>query len=359
MATVVTERDRHLCGVISEVKWIGVEGVKRLLPGRAEPEIRSALARLMRGPRELLRSERVFGRRGPETLYSLTEAGLVEAAELLDREVEPAPREFNQTLLEHHSGLVELYLGLLTHSLPAAMERKRLRPDLSPNIRKHLLSDLFARAAHPTWRWTMSASARLEWKAYVSAASPRQDKYILPDATVEFPKVKVRAFVEYETGENPLVAHGQKPNATLNKLQRYAQYLGWKDPMKATSWYGERFPDGFHPYLLFVERSARRVETTKEVVKAWESKEWHGRPPLRVRVHTVDECVRRFVSWTGSEPEATPERTITLTSREASALLEGVQSLRNQSAASRLPWPPPGLKREQSFAGVLQRLSER
>lgn len=358
MAMMVTERDRHLCGVVSEVKWIGVEGVKKLLPGRAEPEIRNVLARLSTGPRELLRKQKVYGRNGPETMYALTDAGLVEAQELLGRVVEPASREFNQSLLEHHNRVIDLYLGLLTHGVRQQFEAKKVPSGLDPNERKKLLSDVYARATH-SWRWTTSASERLEWREFANATRPAQDRFIMPDAIVEFPQAKRRAFVEYETGENVLVGHGQKPSATLNKLERYAAFMSQRVQVgigNAPTWYANRYPDQLRPYLVIVAPSGR-VATTEAVFKEWKHRKWALGLPFEVRILTSEGAVERMLSWAGVDVPPVPKpRECTLTEREVSAVQQAFDALRNQAAASKLPWPPPGFGREQSLIRVFRRM---
>ena len=85
MATIITERDRNLCGVLGEMKWIDGARAERLLPGRAAAEVRSALDRLTKGQRQLFRKERWMSRRGMEPAYCLTDAGHQEACQLLER----------------------------------------------------------------------------------------------------------------------------------------------------------------------------------------------------------------------------------------------------------------------------------
>ena len=156
MATIITERDRNLCGVLGEMKWMDGARAERLLPGRAGAEVRSALDRLTKGQRQLFRKERWMSRRGMEPAYCLTDAGHQEACQLLERELEPPPREFNAQGMEHHFGVVDLYLGLLTHGLPGELARRRLHAGMDPSMRRKLLPRKYARTSALSFSWYRS-----------------------------------------------------------------------------------------------------------------------------------------------------------------------------------------------------------
>lgn len=358
MATIITERDRNLCGVLGEMKWMDGARAERLLPGRAGAEVRSALDRLTKGQRQLFRKERWMSRRGMEPAYCLTDAGHQEACQLLERELEPPPREFNAQGMEHHFGVVDLYLGLLTHGLPAELARRRLHAGMDPSMRRKLLQDVFARAAHPGWRWTMAANeSRLPWRQLVAPGSPLQERYLQPDAVLEVPRASKRSFIEYESGAHTLQPVGpNKPNATMAKLKRYGDFItgvARVEKDKAITWYAAKYPDGLQPELVLVEPTERRIAHVEQVVKLWLKERYLGREPFRVKVLTPEKTVARYLTWLDVVPAPRP-RTTALSEREAAALVEYFEGVKRLAGQRALPHQP--LPREQSVAGLMKRL---
>lgn len=357
MVTKVTERDRHLCGVLGEVRWVDVARMHRLLPGRALGEVRSTLERLTTG-RALFRREQWLSRRGYESVYCLTDAGYQEAVQLLERELEAPPRELNAQLMEHHFGVVDLYLGLLTHGHDAELQRRGVRPELPPQLRRRLLQDLYAKPVHPQWRWTMDASeARLPWRQALQPGRPVQDRYLQPDAVIELPQHRVRSFIEFESGAHTLQpVSPDKPNATSAKLARYGQFLTGRVPPPApigTTWYAQRYRDDYRPELVLVEPTLARVQNVKAVLAAWLRSNHSGREPFKVRVLTPAETVERYRLYVGAPPASRP-RAAALTEREASALVDyvnGVRRLVEQRALAREPLP-----RELSVSALMKRI---
>lgn len=357
MATIITERDRNLCGVVGEMKWIDGKRAERLLPGRAEAEVRSALDRLTKGQRQLFRKERWMSRRGMEPAYCLTDAGHLEACQLLERELEPPPREFNAQLIEHHFGVVDIYLGLLTHGLPAELERRRLHAGMDPAVRRRLLHDVFARASHPTWRWTLAAAeARLPWRELVQVGSPLQERYLQPDAVLEIPRYSMRSFIEYESGAHTIQPVGpNKPNATTAKLNRYGDFItgvARVENGRGISWYATKYTDRLKPELVLVEPSERRVAHVEQVITQWLQQRYVGREPFKVRVLTPEKTVARYLKYLDAPAPRT--RAAALSDREAAALveyLEGVKRLPGRGAPHAHPLP-----REQSVEILVKRL---
>lgn len=356
MATIITERDRNLCGVLGEMKWMDGARAERLLPGRAGAEVRSALDRLTKGQRQLFRKERWMSRRGMEPAYCLTDAGHQEACQLLERELEPPPREFNAQLMEHHFGVVDIYLGLLTHGLSAELARRRLHAGMDPSMRRKLLQDVFARAAHPGWRWTMAANeSRLPWRQFVVAGGPVQDRYLQPDAVLEVPRHSKRSFIEFESGAHTIQPVGpNKPNATMAKLRRYGDFItGLARVEPRTTWYAAKYPDGLKPELVLVEPTERRVAHVQQVVELWLKERYLGKEPFRVKVLTPEKTVARYLTWLDVVPAPQPRATA-LSEREAAALVEYLDGVKRLAAQRTLPHQP--LPREQSVAGLMKRL---
>jgi len=291
-----------------------------------------------------------------EPAYCLTDAGHQEACQLLERELEPPPREFNAQLMEHHFGVVDIYLGLLTHGLPAELARRRLHPGMDPATRRKLLQDVFARAAHPGWRWTMAANeSRLPWRQLVAAGSPLQERYLQPDAVLEVPRQSKRSFIEYESGAHTLQPVGpNKPNATMAKLRRYGDFItGLATVEPRTTWYRAKYPDELKPELVLVEPTERRVDHVEQVVKLWLKERYLGKEPFRVKVLTPEQTVARYLTWLDVAP-APRARATALSEREAAALVEYLAGVKRLAAQRALPHQP--LPREQSIAGLLKRL---
>lgn len=356
MATIITERDRNLCGVVGEMKWIDGARAERLLPGRAGAEVRSALDRLTKGQRQLFRKERWMSRRGMEPAYCLTDAGHQEACQLLERELELPPREFNAAGMEHHFGVVDVYLGLLTHGLPGELRRRGLQAGMDPAMRRKLLQDLFARAAHPAWRWTLAANeSRLPWRQLVTVGSPLQERYLQPDAVLEVPRYEMRSFIEFESGAHTIQPVGpNKPNATMAKLKRYGEFItGLAKVESRTTWYAAKYPDGLKPELVLVEPTERRVAHVQEAVTLWARERYQGKAPFKVRVLTPEKTVARYLTYLDAAP-APRLGVVTLSEREAAALVEYVEGAK-RLAANRAG-PAQRLPREQTVSGLMKRL---
>lgn len=356
MVSIVQERDRHLCGVLSEVRWLDVSRVKKLMPGRVDGEVRNALGRMTKEPRQLFAKHQWMSRRGLESVYSLTEMGAYEAARLFDREVEVPPGEPNAQTLEHHLGCVDIYLSLLTAAVSRRLEKLQLESVEEPGARRRLLQNVYASAIHPGWRWTMAAVAtRLPWQQATSAQL--FDRHLEPDAVVEFPRanngVGARSFLEFETGSHTLHANNpNKPNATEAKLRRYAQFLTLKNPVTGRTWYASKYSDNFIPDVTLVEPSERRVKNVEALVAAWAQREHRGREPFKVRVLTPDGVAKRYALLSGGATALSPTPVV-MSAREAAAMKEFLEAARSRAATEF-----GSLPRADSVATFLNRLKE-
>lgn len=286
----VAERDRHACALVREARTLSAEQLVRLLlPGRSERSARWLL-RFLVDSGLLRREEAWVGLDGLTSVYSVTPDGDSQAERVapggvsLDA-VEPAS-------LAHHLALAELYVRLQEATLPRAPPpAKRGRP-------KRGMS-LYARATHPAWRWLAGGeSVSLPWKEYAKGAL--KDRLIRPDAVLELVGQRRRLFLEEETGSHTVRAVSpDKPGATTEKVKRYVAYVsGFVDANARTTWYQQRYADGFKPELVLLQPSEARCATVREAVASI------ARPPLTLHVWTLEAAVKALVADLGLRPAA-------------------------------------------------------
>lgn len=285
----VTERDRHACAMVREARTLSAEQLVRLLlPGRSERAARWLL-RFLVDSGLLRREEAWVGLDGLTSVYSVTPDGDSQAERVapggtsLDA-VEPAS-------LAHHLALAELYVRLQEATLPRAPPTKRGRPKTG--------TSLYARATHPAWRWLAGGeSVSLPWKEYAKGAL--KDRLIRPDAVLELVGQRRRLFLEEETGSHTVRAVSpDKPGATVEKVKRYVAYVtGFVDAHARTTWYQQRYADGFKPELVLLQPSEARCATVREAVASI------ARPPLTLHVWTLEAAVKTLVADLGLRPAA-------------------------------------------------------
>lgn len=310
----VTERDRHACALVREARTLSAEQLVRLLlPGRSERSARWLLRSLVDSG--LLRREDAWvGLDEMTSVFSVTPAGDAQAERVapggisLDA-VEPAS-------LAHHLALAELYVQLHEATLPRSVPSKRGRPRAGTSA--------FARATHPAWRWLVGGEAvSLPWREYAKGAL--KDRLIRPDAVLEVVGHRRRLFLEEETGSHTVRAVSpDKPGATTEKVKRYVAYVsGFVDANARTTWYQQRYADGFRPELVLLQPSEARCATVREAVASL------VRPPLQLHVWTLEAAVKALVADLGLKPPSAPAELptgraapegLSLTPAEAAAL---------------------------------------
>lgn len=281
---VVTERDRHACALVREARTLSAEQLVRLLlPGRSERAGRWLLRSLV--DLGLLRRDAWVGLDGLTSVYSVTQDGDSQA-----ERVAPGGVSFDAVeaaSLPHHLALAELYVRLQEAALtrPAAPAR-RGRPKAG--------AALFARANHPAWRWLVGGeSVSLPWREYAKGAL--KDRLIRPDAVLELVGQRRRLFLEEETGSHTVRAVSpDKPGATTEKVKRYVAYVsGFVDANARTTWYQQRYADGFKPELVLLQPSEGRCATVRAAVASL------ARPPLTLHVWTLETAVKTLVTDLG------------------------------------------------------------
>jgi hypothetical protein len=218
----------------------------------------------------------------------------------------------------------------------------------------------------PKFRWIGAEGMRLK------AFEKGKCRLVLPDAAIELPYEKRRIFIEYETGEQPLVrpdAEGSAPN----KADRYDLFVhGWAE--KNTTWYARTFTDGFAPEVLFVTTNLARKTSLVGVIDAWKKKRNSN---LRISVQLLDELIptlrtrlaeaRPAPVESEGNPPVRPGMPISATREELVALERCINDLVNVVKGVRhairdnlpLAKPPEYPRSWQSADAVLKRLGIR
>lgn len=278
---VVTDRDRHACALVREARTLSAEQLKRLVaPGRQDNAQRWMLRSLV--TMGLLRRESWVGREGVTPVYSLTANGDYEAERVAPGGSSADPVDIAS--MAHHLELTELYVRLHEASLSTAVRELPSSPRRGG--RGRALEAVYARGAHPSWRWMVAGDAvSLPWKEYAKGAL--KDRVIRPDAVLELVNLRRRLFVEQETGSHTIRAVSpDKPGATTEKVKRYATYVsGFVDVQARTTWYAHRYGDGFRPELVLIEPSEARCVAVRAAIQPL------VRAPLVVHVWTLEAAV--------------------------------------------------------------------
>lgn len=289
----LTERDRHLCGVLAHARWLTTPQLYRLcFPGRHERDYLRRLHILSTskgGAVPLLERHKWVTRDGVKHVWGLTADGYGEAGLLLDEELVVPPVDFEPETMAHHVALTELYVGLLAAPVDAALAR--VPPRLTPAQRQKALAGLYARAYHRAWRWTVVGDrTQLPWKLYEDGR--QKDKVLRPDAVLELLADKRRLFIEAETGTHTVVPRhaDNKPNSTMAKLDRWETYMsGLGDIGARRTWYQVRYPDAFAPEVIFLVHNEKRVATVEAAMSDWRRKTPGAR--LETRALTLSQVL--------------------------------------------------------------------
>lgn len=131
------------------------------------------------------------------------------------------------------------------------------------------------------FRWIGAEGTRLSCKDHKG-----KTRLALPDAVIELPRERRRIFIEYETGDQPLVRPDAEGSGT-NKLTAYDLFMfGWAE--QKVHWYDKKFGDNLRPEVLFVTPSAARKKSLTKVVATWR-KEKDSK--LHVTVHLLEEAI--------------------------------------------------------------------
>lgn len=295
------------------------EQLKRLVaPGRQENAQRWMLRSLV--AMGLLRREDWAGRGGVTPVYSVTANGDYEAERVAPGGSSADPVDVAS--MAHHLELTELFVRL--HEAAVLRAVRALPPAPRRGGRGRALEAVYARGAHPSWRWMVAGDAvSLPWKEYSKGAI--KERLIRPDAVLELVNHRRRLFLEQETGSHTIRAVSpDKPGATTEKVKRYAAYVsGFVDAHARITWYQHRYADAFQPELVLIEPSEARCVAVRAAIQSL------VRAPLVVHVWTLETAVTALTAELGlgvglaSEVPTGREEApagLTLSSSEATAL---------------------------------------
>jgi hypothetical protein len=217
-------------------------------------------------------------------LWALTTAGYAVAGSELGRLLKVPRVDVGAAFAEHSAFLTDLFVQIVRPFV-----RARTRPRDLP------------------FRWDVADDVDLPWKE-IAPAGEMRSRVLRPDAVLEMPQAKRRAFIECETGTHTLTPlSAEKTQATVRKLERYDTYVsGFADARTRTTHYQQKYSDGWPCEVLFLVQSASRRRTTSEALVATrQSQSTHvvaGAFTLEEAVHyirqtlpSVDAPRRRFV----------------------------------------------------------------
>ena len=304
----LTERDRQLLAVLVMARYLSTAQVGRLFfPGRHESIPRRRLGILWGGRDRQLRAPYLVRHTfrtyegGPESIWAPADRAYLVAHYVLGEPRQPpTTAEVGAEYLEHVVSTNELLVGLLLPKAGASVA-----------------------AAHRGFHWLSADSLRLCFDHFDLREGRARARVIVPDATVELPFCRVRAFIEYESGAH-LLSDPANEGSTTSKLHRYERYLsGLADASKGLTWYRKEFADELSPEVLFVAATPARRDSINSVIAGWRNSS-SGRS--RARALCVGEAIAELRARAGSPaagqpaPRVEPEPRPGLDEREVKAL---------------------------------------
>ena len=274
----IQPRDRDILGLLGAARYLSTVQIASLffdVRDKATPGRRlRKLARARGGG--YVKVEYYPGLEGERVqVWSLTHAGY-EVAEM----AAPVPMNYSTEpvrppFLEHLIWLNELLVALaLTSGVP-------IRPSEMP------------------FHWQYGQKEPLSFRSRGPDGTPTL-KQVIPDAIIDLPKARRRIFVEAERGTHTIVpTDPSRAGATVVKYERYEAFFGdvIDAPAQSTA-YRTHFPDGLHPELLFMVRTATRRDRIRRAIEDRRSRD-PGPPAFDVEVLTVGEAVERYRSLLG------------------------------------------------------------
>lgn len=360
------ERDYQLLALMAEARCLSAEQLRRLFFRAADESImRRRMAKLAADPRALVKRVEWYSRTGVKYAWCLTPAGYVEAERFAEAERDVPRDDIGAEYLDHHVLLTELLVGLIAAPVDAAVAK------LDARSGRQQIGRIFARAAHPAFRWTVVGDRDLPWKQ--SNGSKLEARVLRPDALLEIVASRRRIFVESEIGTHTIVAaSSSKTGATTSKMDRYESFCTLvTGPSTRKTWYAERFADGFKPEVLFLVRTAVRQSAVQRAVDAWRAVH-----PLAVgtfRVATVEHAVTSLLPQVSSVTASdNAERTAPPVPKSAGALAAAeIKVLFNYFTSAQADFkarrdrarasgavPPSYPSNEREVYALLQRLRE-
>jgi len=312
----LTNRDRHLLGVLATARYLSSEQIHRLFfSGRTEAACRGRLFLLAglgkeRKPLSYVRRLRFRSFEGQWfSVWAPTIQGYLIARSVLGKEVKAPAYDVSAHFLEHSIRLNDLLVALLQTT------DKRI-----PSMPR------------APFHWVPSDSSRLPWQEYEGNQRGTVTRIVQPDAILEIPGLRRRLFLECEMGTHTIVtANPEKYGATTNKIDRYNKFMAtYVDGDFSKTYYEQTFPDRWSPELLFLVHSQVRKE---HVERAIEKMKWvWTRNALPTRALTFDEAPARIRALIETaDPRALePEPLVSVSRRDLNELI----AFHNEAMAS-------------------------
>jgi Replication-relaxation len=373
----LTEPDRLLCAHLARVRYLTKEQAWRLVyPGRWESKVSERISALE--SLGLLRRSRSNGSRlevravdgRPMDVIALTPAGYRLALGSLGELPKVPTLDVGAQYLRHATGVVELYLAMV------GAGPERLGPRNRRGVKRSSPKLKAAPAPLPIdWTWTpgesvsipISPKERQQRRPKISPSPVAEDAgstVLCPDAVIEFKQTRLRVFVEWETGTNPL--NSGKRAALMTKFDRYEElFRGISGLLESKTWYASAYPDGYAARVVFALHSQQRKTNVATAFEEW-VKRFAPRfeyAPKVFALYIFEEAGAMLARMAGSASPQAQNSTTPPTSAEAERLRPGRVSvrgeqlvtfarvlgsaLRTMDEAHRAGAPPPAPKPEE------------
>jgi hypothetical protein len=362
----LVDRDRHLMGALATVRFLMVEQLKRMFFAERTTMVNLEKRLLQLAgvgkhgvPHAYLRRVPYVSHEGrPKQAWTLTPLGYSVADSVLPSPAKRPNVDIGPLFMKHALAMNELYVKLLEaplqHAVANAREAAKGAERPSREFTR-LKGHLYARAAHPGFRWLASDEVRLPWKQYDLKKNKSYPRHIIPDATLELPASRQRFFLEYESGSQSLVATSdENTGATVAKLDRYEEYLNGFDGSPADGiWYSQQYRDGFSPVVVFLVEPGTRQQSVTRAIAEWK-RDGRGLTAWALTVEAMAEMVIRALGLELPKPpakEGNATGRFTLSAAEAAGLAQFFAAYRSdlklrQAKADELgtevPYAPKG-----------------
>jgi len=299
----LTGRDRELMGHVATARYLTLQQLKRIVFVRAlNGGKRKAGASGKEGPSDIVCRRRLMrlcevkpaylrrllyrNREGAwAAVYATEPLGHTVARQVLGRAPAAAMQDVKPHFIEHTVRLNDLYVALAE-----GCARQRLPP-----------------ARYP-FCWISTDNVGLPWQELSGRTGRMEERRLVPDAILEFPRERVRVFLECEMGGNPLVRKDENAlGAALSKLNRYAAFV-----LEGTqqTYYAQKYPDGWRAELAFLVHSEKRAANLSALIARW--REQNRAVPMGVFAFSFTQAAAYFSGRlrvpTPAENSASPEQ---------------------------------------------------
>lgn len=276
----LTERDRELIGVLATARYLSTEQlVSVAFPGRVKSVWATRLGKLAEcgaGKQAYLRKHWYLTDEGRKVVvWGLTESGYGVAREVMGPLAKTPLQDVGRQFLQHSVELNQVLVTLLLAQVQRDWEEARARGEKAPAV--------WAKAVQKRFRWRHGDSLALPFDGAGENGEPRR---LVPDAVLEIPGLKRRAFLEMEMGTNS-IRNAHKTTSTVSKLDRYREFVDGRGGMQAPS--AKCFQDGWEARLVFLVRSDKRCENVQRAIEDWKREKFCSAKSFQPEVATVDE----------------------------------------------------------------------